>query len=741
MATYYVIAGVLAVLIFGGFFLSERKTGNAVPYISKIISLVLAAVFLFRYCLGGNNVSDVLGLALGAGYSSKLTLTLSFIQHWFMFAANLLLILYPFFNARSTKAQVAFFAIPVYLVNFAFMSNHLLAVMGEAVFKGFSVRSALLAAETGIGLGYSLYVVLKERKEVLLKGKEWIWFGLGLMGIILATAPHYTLQFFFNPTKTGLIALELNVYHRILIYPIAIIPIFLYLLMKDFELETKRYVLLFYALAALVCYTYSHKFEDLKDVTAWPFHLCNTALYITPLCLTFKWKKLFYFTYFINVLGAFFAITMPNYDDGRLVLYGTVQFFRSHYQAFFMPLLTVGLGVFERPRLKQFKWSMVGFTGYFIGVMIMNAWFTNYNPSVDYFFLNSNFIAEKLGTWAENLRNIVVDFNIGSLKFVLYPAYQIPYFAVYFLLALGMWFIYEVAYDSIKGWLDIAARKKKIKLDEIAFMSQLNGRSPEEPLNMDGKDKLVLKKFTKRYGTSDVYAVKDADLEVVSGEIFGFLGPNGAGKSTIIKSIVGIQTITEGAIEVCGFDVKTQPVMAKRQIGFVPDHYALYEKLTAREYINYIADLYEVSKEDREERLNRFIELFEFQTAIDNQIKTYSHGMKQKVTIMSALIHNPKVWILDEPLTGLDPNSIFQVKECMRRHKEEGNIVFFSSHIIDVVERICDRIAIIKKGQIQCVKTVAEIEENNSTLENFYMNVIENSDVDAIKVDGEVKPA
>ncbi len=240
---------------------------------------------------------------------------------------------------------------------------------------------------------------------------------------------------------------------------------------------------------------------------------------------------------------------------------------------------------------------------------------------------------------------------------------------------------------------------------------------------------------------------KDACLEVNGGEIFGFLGPNGAGKSTIIKSIVGIQTITDGAIEVCGYDVKTQSVQAKRQIGFVPDHYALYERLTAREYINYIADLYQVSKEDREERLNRFIELFEFQSAIDNPIKTYSHGMKQKVTIMSALIHNPKVWILDEPLTGLDPNSIFQVKECMKRHAAEGNIVFFSSHIIDVVERICDKIAIIRKGQIQCVRDVADIEEKEESLEAFYMSVINGREVEPIAVgkdisesDAEAKP-
>ena len=235
----------------------------------------------------------------------------------------------------------------------------------------------------------------------------------------------------------------------------------------------------------------------------------------------------------------------------------------------------------------------------------------------------------------------------------------------------------------------------------------------------------MLSHFSKRYGSNKHYSVNDVSFEVRGGEIFGFLGPNGAGKSSIIKTIVGIQTITSGEIEVSGYDVEKQGVEAKMQIGFVPDHYALYENLTGREYINYIADLYNVTKADRDERIAEYVSRFRLEAAIDNPMKTYSHGMKQKITIMSALVHNPKVWILDEPLTGLDPESIFQVKECMKEHAAKGNIVFFSSHIIDVVENICDNIAIIRKGQILCTKTVAEIRESGIPLETFYMNMID----------------
>jgi len=162
-------------------------------------------------------------------------------------------------------------------------------------------------------------------------------------------------------------------------------------------------------------------------------------------------------------------------------------------------------------------------------------------------------------------------------------------------------------------------------------LAALNGRGIDEPMEQNTGVKLVLRGFSKRYGKNKDFAVKDASLIVNGGEIFGFLGPNGAGKSTTIKSIVGIQTITEGSISICGYDVEKQPVMAKRLIGYVPDHYALYEKLTAREYVNYIADIYGVSREERQERIPYYVSLFHLEDAFDNQIKTFSHGMKKKL--------------------------------------------------------------------------------------------------------------
>ena len=309
----------------------------------------------------------------------------------------------------------------------------------------------------------------------------------------------------------------------------------------------------------------------------------------------------------------------------------------------------------------------------------------------------------------------------------IYLAYQLMIFFVYILIGFVMWFVYQLFFDIADAHKALHYKLRGIRIDRLALKSALNGRSLDKPMKKNAGISLELKNFSKKYGLNKFYSAHNVNLKVKKGEVFGFLGPNGAGKSTCIKSIVGIQTITEGSISVCGFDVKTQPVSAKSLIGFVPDHYALYENLTGREYLNYIADIYEVPKDLRDERIQKYVTRFELEGSIDSKIKTYSHGMKQKVTIISALVHDPKVWILDEPLTGLDPTSIYQVKECMKEHAAEGNIVFFSSHLIDIVEKLCNRIAIIKGGEIQCIKTLEEIEQDGQTLEQFYLSVIQDT--------------
>lgn len=245
---------------------------------------------------------------------------------------------------------------------------------------------------------------------------------------------------------------------------------------------------------------------------------------------------------------------------------------------------------------------------------------------------------------------------------------------------------------------------------------------------------LEIVELTKRYKNSNFYSVKNLNLTLNEGEIFGFLGKNGAGKSTTIKCLTGILPFDEGTIKVCGYDIQKNPIEAKLNIGYVPDNHAVYENLTGREYVNYMGNIYRVPKDIIKERIEKFANLFSMSHAIDNQIRSYSHGMKQKICIIAALIHNPKFWVLDEPLMGLDPQSTFEIREYMKEHKRQGNCVFFSSHNIDMVEKLCDRVAIMNRGQLMEIIDVKKfMAESPVPLETYFLNMTKDSKAKVIK--------
>lgn len=234
---------------------------------------------------------------------------------------------------------------------------------------------------------------------------------------------------------------------------------------------------------------------------------------------------------------------------------------------------------------------------------------------------------------------------------------------------------------------------------------------------------LKVEHLKKTYPKSDRVAVNDISFELRPGEIFGFLGQNGAGKSTTIKCLTGILPFDSGTIEICGHDIVKEPIKAKMEMGYVPDNHSVYEKLTGREYVNYVADLYKVPADVRTERINKYAKLFKLEVAIDRQIKSYSHGMKQKICIIAALIHEPKLWVLDEPMMGLDPQSTAEIISYMREHCAKGNTVFFSSHNLDLVKKLCHRVAIVNDGQLIDVMTLAGNEENKANLEEKFFRI------------------
>lgn len=222
--------------------------------------------------------------------------------------------------------------------------------------------------------------------------------------------------------------------------------------------------------------------------------------------------------------------------------------------------------------------------------------------------------------------------------------------------------------------------------------------------------------------------IDNMNLKIDDGIVFGFIGPNGAGKTTTIEMITGVLDIDEGDILIDGKSIKQNPIEAKKLFGFVPDTPDAFEKLTGLEYLNFIADVYKVAPNDRLDIVQKLARDFGIYNHLRDRIQSYSHGMKQKLLIISVLLYNPKNWILDEPMTGLDPKASYKLKSLMKEHSKKGNTVFFSTHVLEVAEKICDKIAVIDKGKIIFVGTCEELKEKyktNSSLEESFLKIIE----------------
>jgi len=233
---------------------------------------------------------------------------------------------------------------------------------------------------------------------------------------------------------------------------------------------------------------------------------------------------------------------------------------------------------------------------------------------------------------------------------------------------------------------------------------------------------LKIEHLTKTYG--DKRAVDDLTLEIKPGEIYGFIGHNGAGKTTTIKACCGIIGFDSGEIFVDGMSIKTDPLKCKKQIAYIPDNPDLYEFLSGIKYLNFIADIFDVSKADREERIKNYTDLFELTSDLAQPINSYSHGMKQKLAIISALIHEPKLMLLDEPFVGLDPKASHLLKGIMRDFCSKGGAIFFSTHVLEVVEKLCDRVAIIKNGKLIISGNTDEV-RGDTSLEDVFLELSE----------------
>ena len=232
------------------------------------------------------------------------------------------------------------------------------------------------------------------------------------------------------------------------------------------------------------------------------------------------------------------------------------------------------------------------------------------------------------------------------------------------------------------------------------------------------KAMLEIKNYSKCY-SGDKKAADNVSLTVESGDIYGFIGHNGAGKSTTIRAVVGVLDFTEGEIFIDGHSVKTEPIECKRITAYIPDNPDLYENLTGIQYLNFVADVFGIGAAEREELIKKYADMFEITASLGDLISSYSHGMKQKVAIISALIHKPELLVLDEPFVGLDPKASFTLKQIMHEMCEEGCAIFFSTHVLDVAEKLCNKIAIIRQGKIVAAGSIDELTDGHSLEETF----------------------
>ncbi len=231
---------------------------------------------------------------------------------------------------------------------------------------------------------------------------------------------------------------------------------------------------------------------------------------------------------------------------------------------------------------------------------------------------------------------------------------------------------------------------------------------------------LKIEHLTKIYGEKK--AVDDLSLHIMPGQIYGFIGPNGAGKTTTIKAAIGILNFDAGEIHVCGKSVKDDPLGCKRELAYIPDNPDLYEFLSGIKYLNFVADIYGVSKKQREERIAKYADMFGLTDDLAQPISAYSHGMKQKLAVIAALLHDPKLIIMDEPFVGLDPTASHQLKTLMREHCDRGGAIFFSTHVLEVAEKLCDCVAIIKNGRLVTSGSMEDV-KGDKALEDVFLEL------------------
>lgn len=475
MDLIYIFSAVaIAALLFGVGFLLRNKP-KALKIFKRVTALVLTGVAFYRYMIEHEAIYHLWGFVVDLnviphpfGEDNVPTTALAIIIVWFTYAGLFAVVMDQFFDFPTLKNITRYFTAPVLLVDLICFNIYATAIAGVNPYAEFDLRIPFIALEIALALALIAVNVIEGKVKLPTK-KQWLSFLYALPFAILIMTPCYVPQALIGFRHTvNLHIYDLTEEHRIVIYFSIIIPFIIFHALKDKSEDIKRFCMIYMSFAMLWTYISYWELPDFSSPLNWPLHLCNTAMFLIPLCLTLRLNKLFYFCLFINVMGALLAMFMPNTAEAVNAI-GTerVNFWVNHYAAFFMPILLVALKIFKRPKFKEWVYALSAFCVYFVLMLIINSWFSNYGD-VDYFFLNSDFIVDKLGKWAEDTRNIVVSFNIGDLNFTFYPLYQFLFFIVYVAITVGIWFLYELLFKTWDAAEDMRLRAREYKRKRIS---------------------------------------------------------------------------------------------------------------------------------------------------------------------------------------------------------------------------------------------------------------------------------
>ena len=688
-----IITIVASILLSAIVFLSFRKASHKLRKIVLEVIMWLQVVSWMGLCLFESEL-------MKAPQLEPMTVFIIFLS-----AIYLALILMHFaavhLKTRYMKAAVIFIGPVITLLMIMFSGQFLQLTSGVTDLQSVNVwMKVIVFVSLGLSLAIPLILFLLDRPKFDFKDKKFYISLLWILPMIAVTFPLQVFNLFFTVGDIKLTVFSIPQYVWIIL--IVLVLYGLYELFNKKDQDTKYNAMIIISLGFVFQYMNYYTY-DYWSYSNLPLHLCNLGVFFIFFSLLFKNRKLFVFTHYVNTLGAAIAVLIPlSTVVNNILSYPTMNFIYHHSLLVMLPVLTVLIGVEKRPTRKEFVKISPYFFVLFWVVIIISSCLNFYDVNVNYFYAINDSVAQYVPFLAP-LRDI--KWTIGIC--VIYPVYQMVICLGFIGLAYACGFLFDYIYKI--G--DANALIRKIKAEEAEYKN----RPVESRVKPKADCNVEIFKLQKTY-KNGFKALNGVSFNIKKGEIVGILGHNGAGKSTLIKCLTSVLDYEKGDIIVAGKDLKEDELYSKSVIGYVPDNHATYENLTGLEYINYVADMYGVSLEGREEKIAQYMKEFDLTAAASRQINAYSHGMKQKISLIAAIINEPKVLVLDEPIAGLDYQSAHNIKEFLKAYCKKGNSILFSSHIYDVVAEICDRVVLISGGKIV---QESDIKDFKGNIQNF----------------------